>query len=285
VRDATIGWMTRHRAGFLWALPVVAETYDGAINDAEGFHVRPEHVVAALDGARPGPVPEGNVGGGTGMVCHRFKGGTGTASRVTDSAAGGYAVGVLVQCNYGQRQRLSIAGVPVGQEIADLLPCYTGSPPSRAWLRELPRCGTSTGDDTAGAAEPGPDQGLGSIIIVVATDAPLLPHQLERVAKRAALGVGRIGGLGENSSGDIFLAFSTANPAAAADTGLATLTMLPNDRINPLFEATVQATEEAIVNAMLAAETMTGADGMRVYALPHDRLRAALRKYNRLAGR
>ena len=283
VRDATIGWMTRHRAGFLWALPVVAETYDGAINDAEGFHVRAEHVMKALDGARSGPVPEGSVGGGTGMICHRFKGGTGTASRVIPDSTGGWAVGVLVQCNYGQRRRLSIAGVPVGQEIADLLPCHTGDKPSRAWLQGMPRCAAASGQGSAGAeSASGADDGSGSIIIIVATDAPLLPHQLQRVAKRAALGVGRVGGLGENSSGDIFLAFSTANPAGAADTGLATLTMLPNDRINPIFEATVQATEEAIVNAMVAAETMTGADGIRVYALPHERLRAALGKYNRL---
>ncbi len=277
VRDATIAWMTRHRAGFLWALPVVAETWDGVLNDAEGFHVRPEHALAALDGARSGPVPEGNVGGGTGMNCHGFKGGTGTASRVLDSKSGGYTIGVLVQCNYGQRRRLSIAWVPVGLEIADLVRCYAGrEPPSRAWLSALEPC--------AGAAPaPLPDEGMGSIIIVVATDAPLLPHQLERVAKRASLGVGRMGGLGENSSGDIFLAFSTANPGAAADTGLATVTMLPNDRINPVFEATVEATEEAIINAMLAAKTMTGADSVRSYALPHDRLRAVLRKYNRLA--
>jgi len=276
VRDATIAWMTRRRPGFLWALPVVAETYDGVLNDAEGFHLRPEHVAAALDGARSGPVAEGNVGGGTGMNCHGFKGGTGTASRVLDRAAGGYTVGVLVQCNYGQRRRLSIAGVPVGREITDLVRCYAGrEPPSRPWLRGLPRCAEKP------AAAP-PDDGAGSIIIVIATDAPLLPHQLERVAKRAALGVGRVGGLGENSSGDIFLAFSTANPRAAAATGLATVTMLPNDRIDPVFEATVQATEEAIINAMLAAETMTGADSVRSYALPHDRLRAALRKYNRL---
>jgi L-aminopeptidase/D-esterase-like protein len=287
VRDATIAWMTRHRAGFLWSLPVVAETWDGLLNDAEGFHVRPEHVQAALDGARSGPVPEGNVGGGTGMNCHGFKGGNGTSSRVLDQAAGGYTVGVLVQCNYGQRRRLSIAGVPVGKEITDLVRCYAGrEPPSRPWLRSLPRCadsaravGAADAADAATSAE-----GAGSIIIVIATDAPLLPHQLERVAKRAALGVGRMGGLGENSSGDIFLAFSTANPRAAADTGLAQVTMLPNDRINPIFEATVQATEEAIVNAMIAAETMTGADSVRSYALPHERLRAILRKYNRLGG-
>ncbi len=286
VRDATIAWMVRHRPGFLWALPVVAETYDGVLNDAEGFHVRPEHVVAALDGARSGPVPEGNVGGGTGMMCHRFKGGTGTASRVVDSATGGYTVGVLVQCNYGQRRRLSIAGVPVGRQIPDLVPCYAGrEPPSRRSLGALQPCADSAGRKAIGAvpATP-PDEGLGSIIIVIATDAPLLPHQLERVAKRASLGVGRMGGLGEDSSGDIFLAFSTANPRAAADTGIAAVAMLPNDRINPIFEATVQATEEAIVNAMLAARTMTGADSVRAYALPHDRLRAVLRKYNRLAG-
>jgi L-aminopeptidase/D-esterase-like protein len=286
VRDATIAWMTRHRAGFLWALPVVAETWDGLLNDAEGFHVRPEHARAALDGARSGPVAEGNVGGGTGMICHGFKGGTGTASRVLDTESGGYTVGVLVQCNYGQRRRLTVAGVPVGREISDLVRCYAGrEPPSRAWLKGLPPCGDSS--KRVGVAPPAtagavPDEGVGSIIIIIATDAPLLPHQLERVARRASLGVGRMGGLGENSSGDIFLAFSTANPAGAADTGLATLTMLPNDRINPIFEATVQATEEAIVNAMVAATTMTGADDVRVYALPHDRLREVLRKYRRV---
>jgi L-aminopeptidase/D-esterase-like protein len=227
-------------------------------------------------------VREGNVGGGTGMNCHGFKGGTGTASRVLEAEAGGYTVGVLVQCNYGQRRRLTIAGVPVGREITDLVRCYAGAePPSRAWLRGLPSCAEATQVGAAGAE----DEGLGSIIIVVATDAPLLPHQLERVAKRASLGVGRIGGLGENGSGDIFIAFSTANPAAAADTGLATLTMLPNDRIDPIFEATVQSTEEAIINAMLAARTMTGVDSVRSYALPHDRLREVLRKYRRLAPR
>ena len=285
VRDATIAWMTRHRAGFLWSLPVVAETWDGILNDAEGFHVTREHVFAALDGAASGPVQEGNVGGGTGMTCHGFKGGTGTASRVLERATGGYTVGVLVQCNYGQRRRLAIAGVPVGQEITDLVRCYAGrEPPSRPWLRSLPACGRASGKAVGAATEAAVPEGMGSIIIVVATDAPLLPHQLERVAKRASLGVGRMGGLGENGSGDIFIAFSTANPRAAADTGVATLAMLPNDLINPIFEATVQATEEAIVNAMLAAETMTGADSIRTYALPHDRLRAVLRKYNRLAG-
>jgi L-aminopeptidase/D-esterase-like protein len=282
VRDATIEWMRRNRPGFLWTLPVVAETYDGVLNDAEGFHVKPDHVFAALNRASGGPVREGNVGGGTGMNCHGFKGGTGTASRVLAVEAGGYTVGVLVQCNYGQRRRLTIAGVPVGLEIPDLVRCYAGpQPPTRTWLRALRPCGAEIGD----AVEDTGLETLGSIIIVVATDAPLLPHQLERVATRASLGVGRMGGLGENGSGDIFLAFSTANPAAASDSALAAVTMLPNDRIDPIFEATVQATEEAIINAMLAAETMTGADSIRSYALPHDRLVAALRKYNRLVGK
>jgi L-aminopeptidase/D-esterase-like protein len=188
------------------------------------------------------------------MVCHGFKGGIGTASRRVSVAAGGYTVGVLVQCNYGARSELRVAGVPVGEEIPDLLP-----------------------DRASGAG----GAGAGSIIIVVATDAPLLPHQLKRVATRAALGVGRMGGRGENSSGDIFVAFSTANPGTSGDTGVARLAMLPNARINPLFAATIQATEEAIVNALLAAETMTGANDVRVYALPRDRLLAALRKYGR----
>jgi D-aminopeptidase len=261
---------------------VVAEPYDGVLNDAEGFHVKPEHVFAALDGASGGPVREGNVGGGTGMNCHGFKGGTGTSSRVLMPEDGGYTVGVLVQCNYGQRRRLTIAGVPVGLEITDLVRCHAGArPPTRPWLRGLRPCDASVGGGVMDTLH----QTLGSIIIVVATDAPLLPHQLERVATRASLGVGRMGGLGENGSGDIFIAFSTANAAAASDSALAALTMLPNDRINPVFEATVQATEEAIINAMLAAETMTGADSIRSYALPHDRLKAALGKYNRLGSK
>src|SRR5213592_1862156 len=266
VRDAVIEWLVHQGRDFGtydWSLPVVAETWDGALNDINGFHVKPEHVWAALDSARGGPVAEGNVGGGTGMICHRFKGGIGTASRKLGARDGGYTVGALVQCNYGARPLLRIAGVPVGKEIPDLLPC-----------REPCR-----GERSSGA---GPPDDVGSIIIVVATDAPLLPHQLKRVAKRAALGVGKMGGVGGNSSGDIFVAFSTANPRASVDTGLAAATMLPNERITPLFEATVQATEEAIVNALLAAETMVGADDLKVSALPHDRLREILRKYNRL---
>ena len=263
VRDAVIEWLVKGGLRADWSLPVVAETWDGSLNDINGFHVKKEHAFGALDGARGGPVAEGNVGGGTGMICHRFKGGIGTASRKLGAPQGGYTVGVLVQCNYGARQLLRVAGVPVGQEIPDLLPC-----------REP--CGPRSG------ADEGLEGDVGSIIIVVATDAPLLPHQLKRIARRAALGIGKMGGIGANSSGDIFIAFSTANPRVSADTGLAATTMLPNERISPLFEATVQATEEAIINALLAAETMMGADDLRVSALPHDRLREALRKYNRL---
>ena len=266
VRDAVIEWYVRkdrlHHDE--WSLPVVAETWDGGLNDINGFHVTKQDAWAALDSARGGPVAEGNVGGGTGMVCNQFKGGIGTASRRLETRDGGYTVGVLVQCNYGRRRPLRIAGVPVGQEITDLTPCRE---PCRGPRSGLP------------VAIP-PD--FGSIIIVVATDAPLLSHQLKRLAKRAALGVGRMGGLAGNSSGDIFIAFSTANPRASRDSGLAQVAMISNDQITPLFEATVQATEEAIINAMLAAQTMMGADDVTVYALPHDRLREILRKYNRL---
>ncbi len=247
-----------------WSLPVVAETWDGGLNDINGFHVTKQDAWAAMDSARGGPVVEGSVGGGTGMVCNQFKGGIGTASRRLEPQDGGYMVGVLVQCNYGRRRYLRIAGTPVGQEIADLVPC------------RAPCSGARSG--TARAIPPD----VGSIIIIVATDAPLLPHQLKRVARRAALGVGRLGGVASNSSGDIFIAFSTANARASRDSGLAQVSMASNEQITPLFEATVQATEEAIVNAMLAARTMIGADDLTVYGLPHDRLRTVLRKYNRL---
>ncbi|MCA1621790.1 MAG: P1 family peptidase [Acidobacteria bacterium] len=258
VRDAVIEWNARRGAGEGYSgdfsLPVVAETWDGFLNDINGFHVRKEHAFQALDGAKGGAVAEGNVGGGTGMVAHGFKGGTGTSSRVLAATEGGYTVGVLVQANYGRRDLLRIAGVPVGREITDLMP------------------------------ERGKrDDGGGSIIVVVATDAPLLPHQLKRLARRVSLGVGATGGRGENTSGDIFIAFSTANPEASREEGTAQLTMLPNERINPLLRATVEATEEAIVNAMVAAKTMRGIDGNTIHALPHERLREALRKYNRLA--
>ena len=272
VRDAILHWLVTRPNTQPWGLPVVAETYDGRLNDINGFHVKPEHVLAALEGARTGPVAEGNVGGGTGMTCHQFKGGIGTASRKLPPAAGGYTVGVLVQCNYGLRRDLRVAGVPVGAEISDLMPCSAAPSPSGS--PGPPRC------DSPGT--PGAEQEeQGSIIIVVATDAPLLPHQLKRIATRASLGVGRTGGYGGNSSGDIFVAFSTANPRTAADTGVMRLEMLPNARINALFNATVQATEEAILNAMLAAETMTGANDVRIHALPVERLRAAMKKYGR----
>jgi L-aminopeptidase/D-esterase-like protein len=272
VRDAILQWQVSRPGLQPWGLPVVAETYDGTLNDINGFHVRPDHVLRALDGAAGGPVAEGNVGGGTGMVCHGFKGGIGTASRVLPAGSGGYAVGVLVQCNYGRRADLRVAGVPVGTEIADLMPCRTLDVKTE-WPTE--RCA-----EPQAAAGDRPESG--SIIVVVATDAPLLPHQLERVATRVSLGVGRMGGFGGNSSGDIFVAFSTANARSAGSEGTARVEMLPNARMNSIFQATVEATEEAILNALLAAETMTGANGVRVHALPHDRLLAAMRKYGRI---
>jgi len=250
VRDAVIAWQLRQGpTAQPWSLPVVAETWDGYLNDINGFHVKERHTFEALDSARSGPVVEGNVGGGTGMVCHEFKGGIGTASRRLAAKAGGYTVGVLVQCNYGLRRQLRVAGAPVGQEILDEM----------VYSRET-----------------------GSIIIVVATDAPLLPHQLKRVARRAALGLARNGSIAGNGSGDIFVAFSTANAGVGSGAETLEVRMLPNERLNPLFEATVQATEEAIINALVAAETMTGADDHKVIALPHERLREALKKYNRL---
>jgi L-aminopeptidase/D-esterase-like protein len=256
VRDSSIEWYMRRfpeQSGYSgFSLPVVAETWDGFLSDIFGFHVKKEHVFQAMDGASSA-VAEGNVGGGTGMISYGFKAGIGTSSRRLTEPEGGYTVGVLVQSNHGRRSRLTIAGVPVGQEIPDLMP----APGKRT-------------------------EGEGSIIVIVATDAPLLPTQLRRIARRVALGIGRVGGAGENSSGDIFLAFSTANPGAMSAEPLAQLTMLPNSRMDPLFAATIDATEEAIVNAMVAAETMTGADNNKVHALPHDRLREILKKYNRL---
>jgi L-aminopeptidase/D-esterase-like protein len=253
VRDAVIAWRIRHappdEEGYFWSLPVVAETWDGDLNDANGFHVKPEHVFHALDTAHGGPVEEGSVGGGTGMICNEFKGGIGTSSRVLDARYGGYTVGVLVQCNYGQRSQLRIAGVPVGRELSDH---------------------AVRNDD------------VGSIIVVVATDAPLIPTQLKRVARRVSLGLGRDGSFSGDGSGDIFIAFSTANPGAAGSKGLHQITMLPNQRLNPIFLATVQATEEAVINAMVAAKTMKGINDYEVIGLPHDRLREVLKKYNRL---
>jgi D-aminopeptidase len=259
VRDAVIAWRVNHGkpdpTGYWWSLPVVAETWDGWLNDINGFHVKPEHAFHAIDSAHGGAVEEGNVGGGTGMICNEFKGGIGTSSRKLDLKAGGYTVGVLVQCNYGVRRNLRIAGVPVGKEIPED-PAYASTS-----FSELDR---------------------GSIIVVVATDAPLVAHQLKRLARRVSLGLGRDGSISGNGSGDIFIAFSTANPGAAAASHVVDLKMLPNDKIEPVFAATVQATEEAIVNAMIAAETMTGIENHKVIALPHDKLQAVLKKYNRL---
>lgn len=277
VRDATIDWEIRHGRKFLFTYPIVAETYDGVLNDINGFHVKPEHVFNALDTASGGRVLEGNVGGGTGMLCNGFKGGIGTSSRVVAAEVGGYTVGVLVQCNYGSRRGLRIAGVPVGQEFNAPTICVEGTEaPSQEFLRDMPRCGKTTAFVERSRPE------LGSIIIVVATDAPLLPHQLDRLVKRAALGLGREGSIASNFSGDIFVAFSTANAGAAAEKGTIALKMMPNEQLDPLFTATVQATEEAVTNAMLAAETITGADHVRAEAIPHERLREIMRKYNRL---
>ena len=267
VRDTMIAWGLKHGVvGDAWSLPVVAETFDGFLNDINGFHVHPEHVVAALDSAHGGPVEEGNVGGGTGMVCYGFKGGTGTASRVLSKEMGGYTVGVLVQCNCGRRPQLTIAGVPVGKEIPDGAP-YAQLDPQQPPSAQLPGS-EATGDQ-------------GSIIIVIATDAPLLPHQLKRLARRATMGLARTGSTSGNGSGDIFIAFSTANPNADKSPGPNIVQTVSNDRISPLFTATVEATEEAIVNAMVGAETMTGRDNHTVIALPHDQLQQVLKKYNR----
>jgi D-aminopeptidase len=259
VRDAVIAWRVAHgpadATGAWWSLPVVAETWDGWLNDINGFHVKPEHVFQALAHAQAGAVEEGNVGGGTGMICNGYKGGIGTASRQLSAKEGGYTVGVLVQCNYGTRENLRIAGIPVGREIF--------------------------GEDPY-AFVPSDLAERGSIIVVVATDAPLLPHQLKRVARRVSLGIGRNGSIAGNGSGDIFIAFSTANPEASSSKQLSELHMVPNDSLDPVFAATVQATEEAIVNALVAAKDMTGVDDHHVTALSHEKLREVLKKYNRL---
>jgi L-aminopeptidase/D-esterase-like protein len=257
VRDAIIAWQVKNNALFhFWSSPVVSETADGWLNDMNGFHVRPEHVWQALDEAHSGQIAEGNVGGGTGMICYEFKGGTGSASRVLPDKYGGYVVGALVQANFGRRFQLTIAGAPVGQHLTEDAVFTHGENP----LREQ-----------------------GSVIAIIATDAPLLPYQLKRLAKRAPLGMARTGGMAGNGSGDIFLAFSSANPGAARPKNFtATLQALPNDQMDPLIWAVVYAVEEAILNALVAAETMTGRAGLRVPAIPHDRLRQVLRQYDRL---
>lgn len=261
VRDAVVDWMIQFQdsdqsAGtFKFFLPVVAETYDGGLNDINGFHVKSKHAFSALDKAKNGPVEEGNVGGGTGMICHGFKGGIGTSSRVLEVGKRTCTVGVLVQANYGARDLLTIAGAPVGVEIPDLMP---------------------------EVITPGDTQAANSIIVVVATDAPLLPHQCKRLARRVPLGISKVGGIGGNFSGDIFIAFSTANPKAADTQGAENLKMVSNENMTQLFAATIQATEEAIINALIAAKTMTGINGTTIHALPPARLQAILRKYKRL---
>ena len=263
VRDAVLKWYvdTDWYKGEDWwyTYPVVAETYDGFLNDIYGFHVKEEHVLEAIKNASGGKISEGNIGGGTGMMCLGFKGGTGTASRVISIRDSVYTVGAIVQSNFGAKRNLSIAGVPVGIELKDTLNYeYKAPPQSRR------------------------QEGDGSIIVIVATDAPLLPHQLKRVAQRIPLGIGIVGGRGSNGSGDIFLAFSTANENAFDREKTTSVQSLSNDRLMPVFEATVQAVEEAIINAMVAAETMEGINGNKAYALPHDLLKEVLKKYNRL---
>jgi D-aminopeptidase len=265
VRDAALGWMNRNKyfsplVAHVWfAYPLVAETYDGVLNDMYGFHVKPEHVNTALDSATSGPVAEGNVGGGTGMSCLGFKCGTGTASRRVIFGPTTNTVGVLVQANFGGRNQLTIAGVQVGREIKGSENKYNFGP--------------GGGADAAGR---------GSIIAIAATDAPLAPHQLRRIAQRISLGIGRTGGTGGNGSGDIFLAFSTANPGAFRRGGPSSIQMMSNDDMNGVMDATVDATEEAIINALVAARTMTGANGSTVFAIPHDQVRDILKKYGRL---
>jgi len=259
VRDAVISWRASQgsadASGYWWSLPIVAETWDGLLNDINGFHVKEKHAHEAIRNAKGGPVEEGCVGGGTGMVCHSFKGGIGTASRVVTINNQDYTLGVLVQANYGDRKNLTIAGVPVGKEITDLMPrdSYEKN-----------------------------HEGDGSIIVVIATDAPLLAHQMKRLARRVPMGVGKVGGYGHDGSGDIFIAFSTANSNVAFSDGTVNVEMLPNGLMSPLFEATVQAVEEAIVNTLVAAETMEGINNNKVWALPHDRLIQIMKKYNRI---
>ncbi len=261
VRDAMIEWQIKNKLydelapDVFWSLPVVAETYDGRLNDINGFHVKKEHAFAALDNAASGSVAEGCVGGGTGMNCYEFKGGIGTSSRITTIAKTNYTVGVLAQANFGSRHQLTIAGIPMGQEFKDVPSSY---------------------DPIIKPLE------TGSIIVIVATDAPLLAHQLKRLARRVPLGMARTGTTGGNGSGDIFLAFSTANAGAAKRSGLQKLEMLSNDEMNTLFEATVQATEEAILNAMITATTMTGINGHTSYRVPHEQLKNILSSHNRL---
>ncbi|HSD73796.1 MAG TPA: P1 family peptidase [Steroidobacteraceae bacterium] len=293
VRDAVIAWRVRAGHGdvdgYWWSLPVVAETWDGYLNDINGFHVRPEHVDAAIAAAQGGPVAEGNVGGGTGMICHEFKGGIGTSSRQVRIEGKLYTVGVLVQANYGVRDTLRIAGVPVGQHLRQQR-IYTDEKLAGDFFHKRkakavsPILAREREGEMDAALKPEISRGreMGSIIIVVATDAPLLPHQLKRIARRATMGLARNGSYSGNGSGDLFVAFSTANPDAAQTNVVNTATYLGEDLLDDLFRATVEGTEEAIVNALVAARDMRGQDGHLVLAIPHEELRAVLKQYNRL---
>ena len=261
VRDAVLKWYVNkgwYQEDFWYTYPVVAETYDGFLNDIYGFHVKESNAFEALDGAKSGFLKEGNIGGGTGMMCLGFKGGSGTSSRIVQVNDSNYTVGVFVQANFGRKRNLTIAGVPVGKELMDTLNNELKAPPSYR------------------------QEGDGSIIVVTATDAPLLPHQLKRIAQRVSLGIGLVGGQGTNGSGDIFIAFSTANPTAFQREQFAKIDELPNELMNPLFEATIQATEEAIINAMVAAETLEGINRNKSYALPHKLVVDILKKYKRI---
>ncbi|MEI6642167.1 MAG: P1 family peptidase [Novosphingobium sp.] len=285
VRDATFAWLAQHRKGFFW-YPVSAETADVPLNDMAGQHVTAQDTLDALDSARSGPIAEGNVGGGTGMVCNGFKGGTGTASRKLAAAEGGYTVGVLVQCNYGSANGLRVAGIPVAREMTLQPRCVTKltSPPQQLFGMTAKLCDPKR----VAIADAPTEEHRGSIIIVIATDAPLTAEQLKRLARRASVGLGRLGAIESDGSGDIFIAFSTANPGA--DDGNwaegtekpAPIERLRSAALNPLFEATIQGVEESVVNAMIAAKTMTGADYWTVSALPHDQLRDVLRRHGML---
>jgi len=283
VRDAVVSWMVSKKATGPFWYPVVAETSDGRLNDQKGQHVKAADAMRALDDAKPGPVAEGNVGGGTGMLCNGFKGGTGTSSRQLPASEGGYIVGALVQCNYGLRTELRISGIPVGREIQGYDPCVTQKvdPPVQFRGAEMPLCGAT------GGGSGGEESEQGSIIVVIGTNAPLTPDQLRRVVRRVSLGMGRLGTRHGNGSGDIFVAFSTANQGADAGnsapaTSPVQVTRVPSGGMDPIFMATVEVTEEAIINAMIAAETMTGADYIRYYAIPHEPLRASLRSHGLL---
>lgn len=272
VRDAAIQWMHRKQWPFEWVVPIVGETYDGFLNDVNGHHVQARHVFEVLDGARSGPIAEGNVGGGTGMMTYEYKGGTGTSSRRLAGKDGSYTVGVLVQSNYGARRHLRIGGIPMGEHLSDDLPRYLDlSMLSDEQRQQRPSwCGPADG----------------SIIVIVATDAPLLPHQLRRLAKRPALAIGRLGGVGAAASGDIFIAVSTANvdlnETPGPTSAPSAVAMHPNLALTALFEATIDATEEAILNGLVAADAVEGINRLHVPRLPHTRVRQILRAHNLL---